>query len=156
MSAHIADLGFAGLAVFKHGLQAHSGYDAGDIAGLINVVKIVAEIVQARGLRACARRVAEEDLGIFRSGLFNIALVSEAIGEDDIAALLDKINCRVIALLVLRDGIFEDKVLFSYAQIFDGVSNAFDVSVAVALVFVADEYGADLELGSRRCRCCTR
>ena len=63
------------------------------------------------------------------------------------AALLGKVNCGVIAVLILGNGILPDDVLLRNIQSLNGSPNALNVSIGVAFVFVTQEDNANLVVG---------
>ncbi|MPM21169.1 hypothetical protein SDC9_67612 [bioreactor metagenome] len=144
--ADVADVRIGDRAGVHQLLELHAGHDAGDIAGLIDVVKVVGKVGHASGSGVGAGGVGKVDVGIFRCGLHEIRLVAEGVCKDDVAALLRQVDRGVVALLVFGNGIFEDQVFTGNTQRFAGCLDALHVGEGVALVFVADQNRADLEI----------
>ncbi|MPM59090.1 hypothetical protein SDC9_105928 [bioreactor metagenome] len=147
IGAHIADVGIGDGAGIHQLLQLHAGHDTGDIAGLIDIVEEVAEIGESRGLGMSTGCVGKVNVGILLSGLHNIGLMTEGVGKNDVAALFRQIHGGVIAGLILFNRVFVDQIRGRIdAQRLAGGLDPLHMCVGVALVFIADQNCANLEI----------
>ena len=71
--------------------------------------------------------------------------MGEGVGENHLAALLDKINGGIVAGFVFRNIVLHDNLIVSQAKRGDRRLNAFDVCIGIAFVLVAEENKADFE-----------
>ena len=96
------------------------------------------------GVRLGAGGVAELHVGEVLSGLNHVVLVTERVGEDDVAAGISQLSGLVIALLTLgnvgHDGVFDTELLA-------GLFRSVDEVEVVGGVFVVEHDEADLEIG---------
>ena len=75
--------------------------------------------------------------------------MAEGVGEDDVAALLSKVNSGIVSLLGLGDVPLEDDLALIDAQGGQSGAQAGDVVGGVAFVLIADADETDLDLVSR-------
>ena len=76
---------------------------------------------QALGVSAGTGGVAELDLRELLGGLDHEALMTKAVGEDDVAALVNQVLSGNQALLAFGNVGLEDVVSIGQAQILDGL-----------------------------------
>ena len=103
---------------------------------------------QALGVSAGAGAVAELNIGILLSGLDHERLMTEAVGEDDVAALVDHIDSGLIALLALGNVGLEDVVGIGQTQVGDGFLGGVDEVLVIGGVLIVQGDEAHLDLGS--------
>ena len=96
------------------------------------------------GGRTC--RVAELNVRIFLGGLHHVGLMTEGVCEDDVAALVGKVDSRIIAGLILGDIRLLDDLVGGEAEGLRHLLDAVHVGFRVAFVLIADIDDADLDL----------
>ena len=148
-STNVAHLGlFLGeLTGIDHLVQLQTGSDTGQETAFIDGSESVVIVLQTLGVSAGTGGVAELDVGILLGGVDHEALVTEAVGKDDVAALLSQIASGLIALLTLRNIGLQDVVSIGQTEILDGLLGAIDEVLVVGGVFVVQGDEADLDLG---------
>ena len=151
VSADIAHLGLVlgDLAGLDHLIELHARGDAGEVAALIDGGKGVVEVVEALGVRPGAGGVAELDVGELAGGLDHEVLVAEAVGEDDVAAVVGELSGGVVALLALGDVGAQDVLILGQAQGLAGGLGGVDEVEVVGGVLIVQEDETDLDLIER-------
>ena len=84
--------------------------NAGKITGIIDGRESVDVVGELLGVRPCAGGVREHDIGELLRRLDHVSLMTEAVREDDIAALVDEVGGGVIALGAFGDVPGDDKL----------------------------------------------
>ena len=98
------------------------------------------------GVGKCAGRMAELNIGIFLCGAEHVGLVTEGVGEDDLAAALGKLDCGGVADIAFGNvGLHYDLFVLEVHCLLDGESGVNEVLV-VGGVFIVQEDEADLEI----------
>ena len=148
--ADIADLSLilGKLAGIDHLIELHTGGNTGQVTALVDggeSVMIVGQVLL--GVSAGAGGVAELNIGILLGGVDHEGLMAEAVGEDDVAAILSQVASGVVALLALGNVGLEDVVSIGQTQILDGRFSSVDEVEVVGGVFVVQGDEADLDLG---------
>ena len=132
-------LEFIGLV---HLNELHAGSDACKVSALIDVGKCVVMVGNARGVGKRTRCVAELHLGKFLCGLQDEVLMTEGIGEDDVAALIDEVGSGIVAFARFGDARLHDEVnALRVAGSFDRI----DEVLVVRRVAVVQGDEADLQ-----------
>ena len=151
VSANIAHHSLVGgeLTGVDHLVQLQTGSDTGKVAALIDGGESVVVVGQALGVSAGAGAVAELNIGILLSGLDHERLMTEAVGEDDVAALVDHIDSGLIALLALGNVGLEDVVGIGQTQVGDGFLGGVDEVLVIGGVLIVQGDEAHLDLGGR-------
>ena len=145
-SADIADLGLVRgeLTVGDHLVELHTGGDTGEVTALIDGSEGVVVVAQTLGVRLGAGGVAELHVGEVLRGLDHVVLVTEGVGEDDVAAGVGELSGLVVALLTFgnvgHDGVLD-------AERLAGLFRSVDEVEVVGGVFVVEHDEADLEIG---------
>ena len=139
--ADVADLRLirGELARLDHLVELHARRDAGEVTALIDVSKRVVVVVQALGVGARAGRVAELHLRELLRSLEHERLMAEAVGKDDVAALVHKLGRRIVALLALGDVDAQDVLILRQAQLGAGLIGSVDEVEVIGGVFVVQE-----------------
>ena len=147
--ADIADLSvlLSELTGSDHLIELHTGGNTGQVAALIDGSESVVIVLQTIGVSAGTGGVAELDIGILLGSVDHEGLMAEAVGEDDVAALLSQVASGVEALLALGNVGLEDVVSIGQTQILDGRFSGVDEVEVVGGVFVVQGDEADLDLG---------
>ena len=148
-STDIADLSLilGKLAGIDHLVELHTGGNTGQVTALIDGGEGIVIVGQLIGVSAGAGGVAELDIGILLGGVDHEGLMAEAVGEDDVAAILSQVASGVVALLALGNVGLEDVVSIGQTQILDGRFSGVDEVEVVGGVFVVQGDEADLDLG---------
>ena len=102
-------------------------------------------VAQALGVGAGAGGVAELHVGELLGSLDHIVLVTEGVGEDDVAAVIGQLSGLVIALLALGN-VGDDLVL--HAQLLAGFLSGVDEVQVIGGVLIMEHDEADLKVGS--------
>ena len=76
--------------------------------------------------------------------------MAEGVCEDDLAALLDEVDSGGVAGFILEYAVFIDDLIIGKAASLLSLLDALDMSIGIALVFITDQDGADLDIGLRR------
>ena len=145
-SADIADLGLVRgeLTALDHLVELHTGSDTGEVTALIDGSEGVVVVGKTLGVSLGAGGVAELHVGEVLRGLNHVVLVTERVGEDDVAAGISQLSGLVVALLTLGnvgdDGVFDTELLA-------GLFRSVDEVEVVGGVFVVEHDEADLEIG---------
>ena len=134
------------LACFVHCNELHAGSDACKISALIDVCERIVVVCNARGVGKGARRVAELNFGEFLSCLKDEFLMAEGVCEDDVAALIDEIGSRIVAVVVLGDARLHDEL---GALLFAGGLDRVDEILVVCRIFIMQGDEADLDAAVR-------
>ena len=147
-SAHVADLGIFSSdgAVLDHLSQLHTGDHAADVAGFVHRVEVVMHVGQFAVHRGVAGGVAELNVGIFGSGLEHIALMAEAGGENDIAALLRQVDGGFIGVFGLGHVVLAQHLIVGDAQSSLSFLQTIEVVGGITFVFITDGDVADFDL----------
>ena len=90
--------------------------------------------------------VAELNVRELLGGLDDVGLVTEAVGEDNVAAAVGKVGRGVVALLVLRDVVAELVLILGQTQLLDGGVGGVDEVEVVGRVLIVQEDETDLEI----------
>ena len=149
-SAHIAHLGFLGgeLTGLDHLVQLHTGGNTSQETALVDGGESVVVVAQALSVGLGAGGVAELNLGELLSSLNHVILVTEGVGEDDIAAGVSQLAGGVIALLAFGDIGTEDVLILGQAQSGAGFLGTVHEVQVVGGVLVVQEDEAQLHIGS--------
>ena len=148
--AHLGLVGGDG-SVLDHLVELHSGGDAGEVTALIDGSEGVVEVGKVGSVGLGAGGVAELDLGVILGGLDEVILMAEGVGEDDGAALVDKVLSGLLALLILGD-VGAENVL--YAELLAGLLGGVKEVEVVGGVLIVKEDEADLHLALGAVRAC--
>ena len=148
-SAYIADLGFFGLELtgLDHGVQLHTGSDTGEETALIDGGESVVIVGKTLGVSLGAGGVAELYLGELLGGLDHVILMTEAVGEDDVAAGVGELSSGVVALLTLGNVGLDNIVFFGNAQGSAGFLSGIDEVEVIGGVFIVKHDETDLDSG---------
>ena len=125
----------------------HTGNNTGYVSGLIYAGESVGEVLQTGSLSGIAGHSDKLYIRILLSSLLSVALVTVGVGDDQLAALTYQVVASVFALLILGDVVLPDDLILRKTELFGSALDTQHVSVGVALVLVADENNAQLELG---------
>ena len=98
------------------------------------------------GVRAGAGGVAELHLGELLGSLDDEGLVAEAVGEDNVAAVVSELGGGVIAGLGLGDVVAELVLILGQAQLLNGGVGSVDEVEVVGGVLIVQEDETDLEI----------
>ena len=142
---HLAVI-FCNCAVFDHLIQFETGNNTGYITSFINICKIVVHIGKSACCCLSSCCMAELYIRIFGSGLNHIILKTEAVGENDLAALFSQVNSSIVAALVFRYVEFGNNLVISQSK---GLFHLFDtqhVSIAVTFLLIANVDDADFQI----------
>ena len=104
-------------------------------------------VVKSFGMCAGTGGMAELNVRVLLSGFDHVVLMSEAVGKDDRATLLNKVNGCFKALLVLGDVGLEDELGLFEAESLTGLVGGIDEVEVIGRVFIMQEDEADLEVG---------
>ena len=149
ISADITDLSLLScdLAAIDHLVELETGNNTGDITSFIDSSEIVVHVLKACHSSLVAGSVAELYVRILFRCADHIVLVTEAVCEYDLAALLSKVCSRVKAGLVLRDvGLLDDLLVGKSESLFH-LLDALHVGLCVAFVLITDIDHADFDRG---------
>ena len=102
-------------------------------------------VAQALGVSLGAGGVAELHVGELLGSLDHVVLVTEGVGEDDVAAVIGQLSSLVVALLALGN-VGDDLVL--HAQLFAGFLSGVDEVQVIGGVLIMEHDEADLKVGS--------
>ena len=159
VSADVADLDLAisgeavGLGLGGQGagldqlLNLHASDNAGDIAALVNSGERIVEIIEAGVGGEVAGHGHEVDIGVLLGFLDHVGLVAVGVGDDQVAALADQVLGGVSSLAALRDLVLPDDLVVAHAQFSSGFLDTIDVRGAVAFGLIAQDDGADFDVG---------
>ena len=145
-SADVADLCLVSgeLTGFDHLVELHTGDDTGEVAAFIDGGESVVVVGKVLGVRLRAGGVAELDIREFLCSLDHVVLMTEGVGEDDVAAGVSQIRSGVVAFLtfgnVRLDDVFHAQSLGSFLRAVDEVQ-------VVGGVFIMEHDEANLEVG---------
>ena len=147
---YIAHLGFLSgeLTGLDHLVQLQARSHTGQVTALVDGGEGVVVVAQALGVSLGAGGVAELNLGELLSGLNHVILVTEGVGEDDVAAGVSQLAGGVIALLALGDVGTENVLILSQAQGSAGFLSRIHEVQVVGGVLVVQEDEAQLHIGS--------
>ena len=146
--ADVADVRVGDEALIHHFLELEAGDEAGDVTGLKGHVERVVEVGQAGLERGVAGHGDELNVGGLLGGLLAVGLVAVGVGDDEVAALLDALDALVVAFLGLGDVVEPHDVGVSQTDRGGRLADAVHMGEGVALVLVADEDDADLQLAA--------
>lgn len=100
--------------------------------------KCIAEVIKT----ALGSRVAghgnKSNFRILGSSFFHEGLMTVAVGNDEVAALVNEVESRFGAGSVFGNGVFPNKLIFGHAEFLSSFLDALDVRVGIAFVFIAD------------------
>ena len=100
---------------------------------------------QTLGVSAGAGAVAELDIGVLLGGVDHVRLMTEAVGEDDVAALVHHVHGGLVALLTLGDIGLQDVVILGQTQVGDGLLGSVDEVEVVGGVLIVQGDEAHLD-----------
>ena len=132
------------LAVCDHLIELEAGSDTGQITALIDGSEGVVVVSQLLSMSAGAGGVAELHLGMLLGGVDHVRLMTEAVGEDDVAAVFGKLCSCVVALLIFGDVLLE--YILDAEVLACSLCRIHEVEV-VGGVLIVQEYESDLYLG---------
>ncbi|MPM52979.1 hypothetical protein SDC9_99743 [bioreactor metagenome] len=147
ISADITDIRIGHNACIQHFLELHAGNDAGDIAALKRVGERVLEVGQSAQGSAVTSHGDEGHVRIFGSGLLHVGLMAVAVGEDVGAALLNEVDCGIVAGFIFANVVLPDDAGVRNTNVRGSGLDAFDVRGVIARVIVVNEDYADFEGG---------
>ena len=149
-STDITHLGLVSgkLTGLDHLIELHTGSNTGQVTTLIDGSKSVVVVSQTLGVSAGAGRVAELDIGILLGGVDHVRLMTEAVGEDDVAAVVDQVASGLIAFLALGDIGLQDIVILGQTQVGNGLFRAIDEVEVVSGVLIMQGDEAHLDLST--------
>ena len=90
--------------------------------------------------------MAELDIGVLFGGVDHVRLMTEAVGEDDVAAGVDHVHGGLVALLTLGNVGLQDVVILGQTQGSDGFLGAVDEVEVIGGVFIVQSDETDLHL----------
>ena len=82
------------LVVGDHVIELHTGGNASQVTALIDGGEGVVVVAQALGVSLGAGGVAELHVGELLGSLNHVVLVTEGVGEDDVAAVIGQLSSR--------------------------------------------------------------
>ena len=148
VSGEAVGLGFGGQgAGLDQLLDLHTGNNAGNVAALVHGGEGVVEVVQVGNGSKVAGHGNKVDIGVLLGFLNHVGLVTVGVRDDQVAALTDQVLGGIGGFAALGNLVFPDDLVIADAQLGSSFFNAVDVSGAVALGFVAQNDGADLQTG---------
>ena len=130
-------------ARFDHLVELVARDDTGEITTFINGGKTVVIVLDTVGVRLGAGGVCKLDLGEFPRRSDDVILMTEAVRENDVAALIHKVDCRIIACRTLGDtGLDDDSDLLLLRKVSCGVDEV--LVIGAVLVMQADHTERDV------------
>ena len=147
-STDIAHLGLVlgELTSLDHLVELHTGSDTGQVTTLIDGSESIVIVSQILGVSAGTGGVAELNIRILLSSLDHVRLMTEAVGEDDGAAIVDQVASGLIALLTFGNIGLQDVVSIGQTQVLDGLFCAIDEVKVIGGVFIVQSDEADLNV----------
>ena len=142
------------LAGLDHLVQLHTGCDACEEAAFIDVRKRIVVVCKALGVCERTGCMAELDFREFLSRLNEVGLMTEAVRKDDLAAFVDELSSRIVALLTFRDVGAQDVLILRQTHFSAGRLCSIDEVEVVGGVFIMQEDEANFEVcgvGGLRC-----
>ena len=159
VSAHVADLDLAvsgeavGLGLggqrarLDQVFDLHACDDTGDVAALVNGGEGVVEVVEVGDGGEVAGHSHEVDVRVLLGFLFHVGLMAVGVGDDQVAALADKVLGCVGGDAALSDLVLPDDLVVAHAQLSGSFLDAVDVRSAVTFSLIAQDDGTDLDVG---------
>ena len=127
-------------------IQLHSGGDTGQIAAFIDRGESVVEVRQTRNVSVGAGRMAEFHIRLFLSSLLHETLMTETVGENDLAAFVSQVQRGFIAVVGLADVPLDDHLVLFQAQSGSSVLHADDEVVVVGGIFIMQQNDAQFDV----------
>ena len=148
-SADIAHLRLFGsdVAVLDHFVELQTGGDTGEVTTLIDGGKRVVEVAQTFGVRLHAGAGNELHFREILGGGKSEGLVTEAVGDDEIAAGVNQLGGGIVASLRLGDVGLHHDLIVGKTELLGGSLRSVDEVEVVGGVFVMQEDESDLDLG---------
>ena len=137
-------------AVFKHLLELQAGNNAGYVTGFINSCECIVEVRASADSCKVTGHGNEVNIRILLSCLNHEGLMAVAVGDDQVAALADKVNCCLVACRALFNFVLPDDLVICQAQVSSCGLDTFHMCCCVTLGLIADKDNADLQV----CSCC--
>ena len=128
-------------------LDLHACDDTGDIAALVDGGKGVVEVIEAGNGGEVAGHGHKVDVRVLLGFLLHVGLMAVGVGDDQVAALADKVLGCVGGDAALSDLVLPDDLVIGHAQLGGSFLDAVDVRGAVAFGLVAQNDSTDLDVG---------
>ena len=130
------------LAALDHLVELQTGGNTGEEAAFIDGSERVVEVGKAFGVGLGAGGMAELDIRALLGGLDHVVLVTEGVGEDDVAALVNEVQRGLIALLAFGNTGLQNVL---NAQLLAGFLGGVHEVLVIGGLLVMQEHKADLD-----------
>ena len=147
---HVAVLIVVGLgedAVVDHFLEFEAGGNTCKVTAFIDGSESIVEVVEIHKLSLIAGRMQELDFGIFLRGADHVILVAEAVGKNNITAVICEVASDFVAVFAFGNTGFDHE--FS-AHLCAGFLRGGDEVVVIGGVFIMQGDEADFDRIIRR------
>ena len=145
--ADVAHLGLLGgdLTGLDHSVELHTCGNAGQVTAFVDGSECVVEVGELLGVSHGAGSVAELNLGLLLGSLQDVGLMAEAVGENDVATLVNEVQSRIVAGVGLGDVALDDDLIITETESLLGFLDTVDEVEVVGGVLIVEADHTQLE-----------